>query len=108
MLAGYRPMWLIVMFDLPTVTDTEKKKASKFRNTLLDLGFSMSQYSVYFRFLPSKEAGDTYKKKLIPNIPPKGRVQFLLISDKQFENIYTYFGSLKEPPKTSPEQLLLF
>lgn len=101
-------MWLIAMFDCPSVTPIEKKAATRFRNTLLDAGFSMAQYSVYFRFLPSKEAADPYKKKLISLIPTRGRVQFLLISDRQFENISTYFGPLKEPPKKAPDQLLLF
>jgi len=101
-------MWLIAMFDCPTVTAAEKKAAARLRNKLLDSGFSMVQYSVYFRFLPSKEASDPYKKKLVPLIPRGGRVQFLLISDKQFENISTYFGPLKEPPMKAPDQLLLF
>lgn len=101
-------MWMIVMFDLPTVTDSEKKAATRFRTTLLSLGFSMAQYSVYARFLPCKEAGEPYKKMLIPIIPPRGRVQFLMISDKQFENIITYFGALKTPSQKAPEQLLLF
>lgn len=108
MLGGYRIMWLIVMFDLPTVTQIEKKLATRFRNILLDHGFSMAQYSIYIRCLPSKEASEPYKKMLIPQIPPGGRVQFLMISDKQFENISTYFGPLQKPSKKAPEQLLLF
>lgn len=101
-------MWLIVMFDCPTVTQQEKRASAKFRNTLLDEGFSMSQFSVYFRFLPSKEAMEPYRKKLMPLIPAGGRIQFLLISDKQFENIITYFGPLELPPQKTPEQLQIF
>lgn len=101
-------MWLIVMFDCSTLTKLDQKKAVKFRNALLDLGFSKSQFSVYFRGLSCKEASEPYKKKLIPLIPPKGFVQFLLISNKQFENISNYFGPQKIPSPKAPDQLLLF
>jgi CRISPR-associated protein Cas2 len=43
-------MWMIVMFDLPVTTSAERKIATQFRNHLLDNGFEMSQFSVYFRF----------------------------------------------------------
>ena len=43
-------MWMVVMFDLPVVEKAERKAATDFRNTLLDLGFEMSQFSVYMRF----------------------------------------------------------
>ncbi|MDE7469345.1 MAG: CRISPR-associated endonuclease Cas2, partial [Desulfovibrionaceae bacterium] len=47
--SGYRIMWILVMFDLPTVTREEQKRATEFRNSLLELGFQMMQYSVYIR-----------------------------------------------------------
>jgi CRISPR-associated protein Cas2 len=101
-------MWLIVMFDLPTVTNQEKRAAHKFRMGLLDVGFNMMQYSVYIRSLPGKESAEKYKKMLNPAVPIGGRVQFLMISDAQFENIETYYGATKQAPMKAQEQLLLF
>ena len=49
-ISGVKLMWMIVMFDLPVGTDKERKRATKFRNFLLDEGFSMSQFSVYLKF----------------------------------------------------------
>jgi CRISPR-associated protein Cas2 len=46
-------MWMVVMFDLPVVEKAERKAATAFRNTLLDQGFEMSQFSVYMRFCTS-------------------------------------------------------
>lgn len=43
-------MWMVVMFDLPVVEKAERKAATEFRNALLDMGFEMSQFSVYMRF----------------------------------------------------------
>ena len=41
--------WLMAMFDLPVMTQEERKVASRFRNDLLDNGFLMIQFSVYAR-----------------------------------------------------------
>ena len=41
--------WLMAMFDLPVMTDKERKMASRFRNDLIDHGFLMIQFSVYAR-----------------------------------------------------------
>jgi CRISPR-associated protein Cas2 len=38
--------WLMVAFDLPVVEDEDRKKASRFRNDLLDMGFTMMQESI--------------------------------------------------------------
>ena len=37
-LSGYRIMWILVMFDLPTDTKPQRKAATDFRNFLLDEG----------------------------------------------------------------------
>ena len=47
-LSGYRLMWIFVMFDLPVDTKEHAREATKFREFLLDEGFEMSQFSIYF------------------------------------------------------------
>ncbi len=49
-LSGYRIMWVWVLFDLPVGTKAERKRATRFRNDLLDLGFEMVQFSVVSQF----------------------------------------------------------
>ena len=44
---GYRTMWLMVMFDLPTDTPKARRRYRDFRNYLLQDGFDMLQFSVY-------------------------------------------------------------
>ncbi|MDR1773495.1 MAG: CRISPR-associated endonuclease Cas2, partial [Clostridioides sp.] len=39
------------MFDLPMETEANKKQYRKFRKGLLENGFVMLQYSVYYRVL---------------------------------------------------------
>ena len=48
-------MRVIVMFDLPVITEKERKIATKFRKYLLDDGFIMMQYSVYSRICKNND-----------------------------------------------------
>ena len=76
MLSGYRLMWMLVMFDLPVMTKEERKAATDFRNALLDLGFEMSQFSVYLRLCTSSSQVDKYSKYVEQCLPKEARSMF--------------------------------
>ena len=101
-------MWMIVLFDLPVVTPEERRTASLFRKTLLDQGFHMSQFSVYYRLISGKEALEGYIRDIRVRLPSKGKVDILAITDKQYEGIISFSGKTKEKNKQKPSQLLLF
>jgi len=101
-------MWMMVLFDLPTTERKDRKAASAFRNSLLDLGFEMAQYSVYVRFTSGKEAVEGLTTKVEAKLPPDGKVDILQFTDKQYENIISFRGKGREPEKTNPEQYVLF
>lgn len=101
-------MWLVVLFDLPVGTKKERKAATKFRQHLLDLGFEMSQFSVYFRFCAGKEQADAYERKIEQAMPSSGKIHILGITDKQYENIRTYRGRKRERSPENPNQFALF
>lgn len=106
-LSGYRIMWTIVMFDLPVGLPKERKAATLFRKHLLDLGFSMAQFSVYYRVMGNKDIAQRYIVEIKSFVPENGSVNILTITDKQYENMICFLGQkLKAPPKT--EQLALF
>lgn len=107
-LSGYRIVWVFVLFDLPVGTKKERKAATNFRHSLLDLGFEMSQYSVYLKFTASKEQAVTLARHVESAMPPSGRVHLVQITDKQYENIRTYRGRKREPAPRNPGQLALF
>jgi len=107
-LSSYKLMWMIVLFDLPVITPAERKTASIFRKFLLDQGFHMSQFSVYYRLLSGKEALDGYIRNIQVHLPPKGKVDIISITDKQYEGIISFSGKTKEKSKKNPSQLLLF
>lgn len=108
MLSGYRLMWLIVMFDLPVTERNERKAATTFRNNLLDMGFEMSQFSVYVRFCSSSAQVDSYCCKIEKILPDGGKVTILQFTDKQYERIISYQGNRKQPAKKAPDQYDLF
>ena len=96
------------MFDLPVVESAERKAATQFRNTLLDLGFSMSQFSVYMRFCSSPAQVDTYCRRVEEALPDGGNVNIIQLTDKQYERIISFHGRAKQPDKKTPDQFDLF
>jgi len=107
-LSGYRMMWLYVMFDLPVGTAGERREATRFRKFLLDQGFEMAQFSVYIRFAESKEAAVTHIRHVRDELPQKGRVHIITITDKQYGNARIFTGRKRGHRSEKPEQLVLF
>ena len=101
-------MWMMVMFDLPTNTKKDRKRAHDFRLNLLDMGFEMSQYSVYVRFCGDKSKMQPYIRKVKIVAPSNGKVSILFFTDKQFSDIINICNSEVSNPKGEPEQMMLF
>jgi CRISPR-associated protein Cas2 len=101
-------MWMVVMFDLPVVEKAERKAATDFRNSLLDMGFQMSQFSVYMRFCTSVVQVDTYGKRVENALPLGGKVNILQFTDKQYERIISFHGKAKQPANKTSDQFDLF
>lgn len=107
-LSKYKIMWMMVLFDLPVTQEGEAKKASIFRKTLLDLGFEMSQFSVYCRFFTDRQKAEPYIKKIKEKVPPNGNVSILFFTDKQFGDIINIHNRQVKKQENKPEQLSLF
>ncbi len=105
---GYRAMWVLVMFDLPTDTKQARRDYTSFRKMLISDGFTQMQYSVYARHCPSKENAEVHTARVERNLPPDGEVRVLAITDKQFERMRTFWGKARKPPEEAPCQLELF
>ena len=107
-LNAYRIMWLVVLFDLPTVTKVEKAEYRKFKKHLEEDGFSMFQYSVYMRHCDSRERLDTMKRRVTARLPPAGRVSMMMFTDKQFGMTETWYGVSQVANPEGQPQLMLF
>ena len=108
-LSRYRIMWVWALFDLPVLTKTERKNATRFRNDLLDLGFQMVQFSVYLRHAYSKEKADSIAAKVGACVPESGHVQILFFTDRQYQLSQSFHGKqTSKPNQQKPNQLTLF
>ena len=105
--SGYRFMWMVVMFDLPVVTKPQRKRATKFRNDLLDLGFQMAQYSIYMKFCGQRDAANALAGRVERRVPTQGRVSILTVTDNQYERMRVFHGGTKARRKKDERQLLL-
>jgi CRISPR-associated protein Cas2 len=107
-LSGYKEMWLFAMFDLPVKTKPEKRAYTRFRNLLLNEGFSKMQFSIYARFCGSEEVAETHRERLRRKLPRDGHIRLLAVTDRQFGKMEVFYGKKRHDPETKPGQLELF
>ena len=105
---GWRSMWVIAMFDLPTDTKKARAAYARFRKELLEDGFSMMQYSIYARHCASIENADLHAARMGKRVPGEGEVRFLTITDRQWGRIRVFVGKIRQPAAPSPSQLEFF
>lgn len=105
---GWRSMWVIAMFDLPTDTPAARKAYTRFRKDLLDDGFTMMQYSVYSRHCASIENSEVHVGRMGQRLPPAGEVRFLTITDRQFSRIKVFWEKRGRRPSLRPPRWSFF
>ena len=101
-------MWVMVFFDLPTETKTQRKQYSDFRKALIADGFTMFQYSIYVRPCASRENAEVHVKRTACCIPQDGKICIMTITDRQFKDIKIFEGVKKVSPIPDAIQLELF
>lgn len=86
-------MRLIVFFDLPTSTKSERHAYSVFRKYLIKQGYVMIQYSVYSKLFNNADAVDNHMKLLRKNIPKDGSIRVMSVTEKQYSKIIILLGT---------------
>ena len=79
-------MRMLVLFDLPTGSKSERKSYATFRKFLIKDGYHMEQFSVYSRVLLSRDSADAHLKRLKANLPEAGEVTVITLTEKQYES----------------------
>lgn len=77
-------MRLLVMFDLPTKTKSDKDRYIKFKRFLEDNGYMREQNSIYTRSLLSRSSAAVHRDRLREHIPPAGSVVAIELTEKQY------------------------
>lgn len=101
-------VWCLVMFDLPVTTRKNRKAATIFRNSLLDDGFSMVQFSVYVKYLPLGSQLHRIAEGIKLRLPPNGEVRIVPLTDKQWSEAFRFCNGMVEKSEQAPEQLQIF
>lgn len=104
---SYRYMRLIVMFDLPTEDEVDRKSYRDFRKFLLKNGFMMMQESVYVKIAVNQSGARLIANKVRANKPPKGLVQMFIITEKQFSRMEILVGTIDEEYITDDRRLII-
>ena len=101
-------MRVIVFFDLPTVSAEDRREYAKFRKFLIKGGFLMMQESVYTKMALNKTVADSIVEGVKRNKPPKGLVQLMTITEKQFNRIEYVCGEFVSDVLCTDERLVIF
>ena len=100
-------MRIIVFFDLPTESLEDKRNYRNFRKALIKNGFIMMQESVYCKLMTTPSVENSVKNLINKNKPPKGIVQTLTVTEKQFVKMEFVVGESKNDIIDSDEKLVI-
>ena len=87
-------MRVIVMFDLPTETSMDRRHYRWFRKYLINEGFIMMQESIYTKICINIHAVKQVELNIRKNKPPKGIVQVMSVTERQFAGMQIIVGEL--------------
>ena len=100
-------MRVIVFFDLPTVTASDKRNYRKFRKFLIKDGFMMIQESVYAKLALNSTQVSQIINEVKKSRPESGSVQILSVTEKQFSKMELISGKCNSNVVDTDERLLI-
>lgn len=104
---SYRYMRVILFFDLPSITNNDKRIYRKFHRFLENEGFIMMQESVYTKLSLNGSTTKAIIQRVRKNAPNKGLIEILAITEKQYTQIEYISGSHHSSQIESEERLIV-
>lgn len=104
---SYRYMRVVVFFDLPVLTEANRRDYRLFRKFLIKSGFMMVQESVYCKLAQNNSVGDAIIDNIRKNKPREGLVQVLRVTEKQYSKMDFIVGQKNGEVLTSDERLVI-
>ena len=95
------------MFDMPTITNEDKKNYSKFRDNLIDDGFIMIQFSVYVRICKNQDDIIKHTNRVKLFAPSKGNIRLLQVTEKHYEQMLMLRGIKNDDEKESNNSMII-
>ena len=103
-----RFMRLLVFFDLPVKSKSERRCATQFRNYLIKDGFYMIQFSLYGRICNTIESAKLHEDRVCAKVPKTGSVRSLIVTEKQYATMNILTGEKKPKEKKINSQQISF
>lgn len=75
------------MYDLPMKEYEQTKEYTKFRKSLISLGFYKVQYSVYTKVVANKKNAPAIINRVKRDIPSGGEIRVFYITEKQYQQM---------------------
>lgn len=100
-------MRVMVFFDLPVLTEKNRKDYRAFRKFLLKSGFLMLQESVYCKLAQNATVADTILENIRRNKPSAGLVQVLRVTEKQYAKMELVVGESSSTVIDTDERLVI-
>lgn len=104
---SYRYMRVLVLFDLPVTTLTNRREYTRFRKHLIQSGFIMVQESVYSKLALNMTAATAVMSNVRKNKPEEGLVQMIAITEKQYAKMEFVTGESISEVIDSDERLVV-
>lgn len=104
---SYRYMRVVVFFDLPVLTEQNRREYRKFRTYLVKSGFLMVQESVYSKLAQNSTVAETLLENIRKNKPSSGLVQVLRVTEKQYSKMEFITGTRKSNILDTDERLVI-
>lgn len=102
----FRTMRILLSFDLPMEKSDEKRAYRHFVKHLESLGFVRFQKSVFFKLCLDQQAADSVLRKVRDNLPEKGDVMAIQITEKQFQKTVYFLGERTSDVITNDERII--
>jgi len=100
-------MRLMIMFDLPMLSSTDRRNYRRFRKSLIQEGFLMMQFSVYVRVCPSSQNARAIEQRIAAITPKKGLVQSVMLTEKQYQAMHFISGEPNKDILNSAERTIM-
>lgn len=100
-------MRVVVFFDLPVLTEANRRDYRQFRKFLIKSGFMMVQESVYCKLAQNSSVGDAIVDNIKKNKPREGLVQVLRVTEKQYNKMDYIVGQKAGEVLISDERLVI-
>ena len=100
-------MRIVVFFDLPVITASQRKTYRSFRKYLVKNRFLMMQESVYCKLAQNSSVGETIIENIRKNRPTEGLVQVLKVTEKQYGKMEYIVGESSNEVLNTDQRLVI-